>query len=129
MTTVLVVEDNLSQRQMISQLLKEKGLNVTEARNGSEALRKIRSQCPDLVLLDIIMPLMNGYELCRLLKAHPKTQQVPIVLCSAKAENFDRYWGMKQGADAYIAKPFHPQELLGTLSQLLRGRKAATSAR
>lgn len=99
-----------------------------EAQNGSEALHKLRLQCPNLILLDIIMPLMNGYELCRLLKSHPKTQKVPIVLCSAKAENFDRYWGMKQGADAYIAKPFHPQELLGTLSQLLRGRQAAISA-
>lgn len=128
MTTVLVVEDSLPQRQMISNLLKERGLNVTEARNGSEALQQIRRQCPDSIVLDIIMPLMNGYELCRLLKSHPKTKNVPIVLCSAKAENFDRYWGMKQGADAYIAKPFHPQELLGTLSQLLRARKAEIAA-
>jgi twitching motility two-component system response regulator PilH len=120
MTTVLVVEDSLSQRKMISELLTKKGLTVTQASNGSEALEKIRDQCPDLVLLDIVMPYMNGYEVCRRLKANPKTQKVPVVLCSAKAEEFDRYWGMKQGADAYIAKPFQPVELLGTLKQFLR---------
>jgi twitching motility two-component system response regulator PilH len=65
---------------------------------------------------------MNGYELCRRLKSDPKTQNVPVVMCSSKGEEFDRYWGMKQGADAYIAKPFQSIELLGTVKQLLRGQ-------
>ncbi len=63
----------------------------------------------------------DGYEVCRRLKSDPKTQNLPVVMCSSKSEEFDRYWGMKQGADAYIAKPFHPQELVGTIKQLLRG--------
>lgn len=120
MTTVLVVEDSLTQRQIISEFLTKKGLTVTEACNGSEAMEKIGVRCPDLVLLDIVMPQMNGYEVCRRLKANPNTQKVPVVMCSAKAEEFDRYWGMKQGADAYIAKPFRSVELLGTLKQFLR---------
>ena len=121
MTTVLVVEDSITQRRTISSLLKKKGLTVREASNGQEALKSVQSNRPDLILLDIIMPQMNGYEVCRRLKANPKTQELPVVMCSTKAEDFDRYWGLKQGADAYIAKPFHPLELVGTLKQLLRG--------
>ncbi|MBD1850586.1 response regulator [Leptolyngbya sp. FACHB-711] len=121
MSKILVVEDSVSQREMISDLLRKSGLDVTVASDGLEALEKIQGLCPDLIVLDIVMPKMNGYEVCRRLKADPKTQNVPVVMCSSKGEEFDRYWGMKQGADAYIAKPFQPTELVGTVRQLLRG--------
>lgn len=122
MSMVLVVEDSIPQREMITELLRGSGLDVTAASDGVEALEHIQSgQPPDLVVLDIVMPRMNGYEVCRRLKADPSTQDVPVVLCSSKGEEFDRYWGMKQGADAYIAKPFQPTELVGTVKQLLRG--------
>ena len=121
MSTILVVEDSLSQRQMISDLLRGSGLKVAVACDGVEALENIQKFSPDLVVLDIVMPKMNGYEVCRRLKGDPKTQNVPVVMCSSKGEEFDRYWGMKQGADAYIAKPFQPTELIGTVKQLLRG--------
>ena len=121
MSVVLVVEDSLAQRQMISDLLKNSGLKVTVAGDGVEALERIQQLSPDLVVLDIVMPRMNGYEVCRRLKNDPKTQNVPVVMCSSKGEEFDRYWGLKQGADAYIAKPFQPTELIGTVKQLLRG--------
>ena len=121
MSTVLIVEDSIAQREMITDLLKASGLSVTHASDGLEALQTIQSICPDLVVLDIVMPRMIGYEVCRRLKSDPKTQNVPVVMCSSKGEEFDRYWGMKQGADAYIAKPFQPTELVGTVKQLLRG--------
>ncbi|BCL37090.1 response regulator transcription factor [Nostoc sp. MS1] len=121
MSTVLIVEDSLAQREMITDLLKASGLTVTHATDGLEALEAIKDEPPDLVVLDIVMPKMNGYEVCRRLKSDPKTQNVPVVMCSSKGEEFDRYWGMKQGADAYIAKPFQPTELVGTVKQLLRG--------
>jgi twitching motility two-component system response regulator PilH len=121
MSTVLVVEDSPTQREMITDLLRGSGLSVSVATDGVEALEQIQSQRPDLVVLDIVMPRMNGYEVCRRLKSDPKTQSVPVVMCSSKGEEFDRYWGMKQGADAYIAKPFQPTELVGTVKQLLRG--------
>ncbi|WP_008310155.1 response regulator transcription factor [Leptolyngbya sp. PCC 6406] len=122
MSMVLVVEDSIPQREMITELLRGSGLDVTAASDGVEALEHIQSgHPPDLVVLDIVMPRMNGYELCRRLKADPSTQDVPVVMCSSKGEEFDRYWGMKQGADAYIAKPFQPTELVGTVKQLLRG--------
>jgi twitching motility two-component system response regulator PilH len=121
MSTVLVVEDSIPQREMIIALLRGMGLEVAIAGDGMEALEQIQSQPPDMIVLDIVMPRMNGYELCRRLKADPITQHVPVVMCSSKGEEFDRYWGMKQGADAYIAKPFQPAELVGTVKQLLRG--------
>ena len=121
MSKVFVVEDSLAQRQMIAELLQESGLNVKVASDGVEALTHIQEDSPDIVVLDIVMPKMNGYEVCRRLKSDPKTKDVPVVMCSSKGEEFDRYWGMKQGADAYIAKPFEPIELIGTVRQLLRG--------
>lgn len=120
MSTVMVVDDSVTLRQMIAELLEGRGLKVTVASDGVEALEQIKTNRPDLVVLDIVMPRMNGYEVCRRLKSDPKTQSLPVVMCSSKSEEFDRYWGMKQGADAYIAKPFHPQELVGTIKQLLR---------
>ena len=122
MSTVLVVEDSVTQREMIEDLLKGSGLIVKTAGDGVEALEQMQGTCPDIVVMDIVMPRMNGYELCRRLKSDPKTQNVPVVMCSSKGEEFDRYWGMKQGADAYIAKPFQPTELVGTVKQLLRGQ-------
>jgi len=122
MSTILVVEDSIAQQEMMKDLLEGSGLDVTVASDGIEALQQIQQgHAPDLVLLDIVMPKMNGYEVCRRIKANLATQNVPVVMCSAKGEEFDRYWGMKQGADAYIAKPFQPTELVGTVKQLLQG--------
>jgi len=121
MSKVLVIEDSATQREMIADLLRKNGLTVIEATDGIEALDKIQGNPPDLVILDIVMPKMNGYEVCRRLKADPSMQGIPIVMCSSKGEEFDRYWGMKQGADAYVAKPFQPDDLVGTVKQMLRG--------
>ncbi|MFN5513759.1 MAG: response regulator transcription factor [Cyanobacteriota bacterium] len=121
MSEVLLVEDSSSQREMIAGILKERGWKVTVACDGVEALEKIQKANFDLVVLDIVMPRMNGYEVCRRIKSDPNTKHVPVIMCSSKGEEFDRYWGMRQGADAYIAKPFQPVELLGTIKQLLRG--------
>lgn len=116
----MVVDDQFSHREMISNLLLGSGIDVVEACDGSEALEKIELHCPDLIILDIVMPGINGFEVCRRLRTNPMTQSLPIIFCSVKGEEFDRYWGIKQGADAYIAKPFQPRELLGTVKQLLR---------
>lgn len=123
MSHILVVDDSPSQREMISSLLKSSGIVVTEASNGEEALEALlnpsNENLPDLVITDIVMPRMNGYEFCRKLKNTPATEHIPVLMCTSKGEEFDRYWGMKQGADAYIAKPFKPNELNKTVKQLL----------
>lgn len=121
MSKVLVVDDSPTQREIISNLLEKCGLTVSFATDGVDALEKVQVIQPDLVVLDIVMPRMNGYEVCRYLKSNPKTQNTPVIMCSSKGEDFDHYWGMKQGADAYITKPFQAKELLGTVKQLLRG--------
>jgi twitching motility two-component system response regulator PilH len=121
MNKVLVVDDSITQRQLMSNVLEQSGLTVLIATDGIDALQQIEAAHPDIVVLDIIMPRMNGYEVCRKIKSDPGTQNLPVVMCSSKTEDFDRYWGMKQGADAYIAKPFVAQDLLITVRELLAG--------
>jgi len=106
MSTVLVVEDSVAQREMITDFLRNSGLIVHVASDGVEALEQIQGERPDLIVLDIVMPRMNGYEVCRRLKADPNTQDVPVVMCSSKGEEFDRYWGMKQGKNASLETSF-----------------------
>ena len=122
MSTILIVDDSSALREMVSGLLVKAGMTILEAKDGAEAQKKIEASAPDLVILDIVMPNMNGYELCRWIKTNPSTKDLPVVICSSKSEEFDRYWGMKQGADAYIAKPFRPDEMVKTVKQLLRSR-------
>lgn len=120
MIKVLIVEDSLTQRQMISELLKHSGFKVYFARDGVEALEVLEQNIPDLIVLDIVMPRMNGYEVCRHLKSDPKTKNLPVVMCSSKAEEFDKHWGMKQGADAYITKPFQAKDLIYVIKELVQ---------
>jgi twitching motility two-component system response regulator PilH len=120
MGTILLVEDSKPTREMMTKLLTEHGSIVDVANDGIEALSILGKKQFDIVVLDIIMPKMNGYEVCRRIKSDPKIQATPVLICSSKGEEFDRYWGMKQGADAYIAKPFQPKELISTIKQLLR---------
>ena len=120
MSTILIVDDSATVREMVSTILKKGGLTVVEVDDGRQAQQKIQEEIPDLVVTDIVMPNMNGYELCRWIKTNPKSKNIPVIMCTSKGEDFDRYWGMKQGADAYIAKPFRPAELLKTIKQLLK---------
>ena len=124
MSTVLIVDDSSTLREMIAELLIKAGMNVVEAKDGSEAQEMIQASPPDLVVLDIVMPNMNGYELCRWIKNKVETKDLPVIICSSKSEEFDRYWGMKQGADAYITKPFRPTDMISTVKQLLRSVKS-----
>ncbi|WP_330202885.1 response regulator transcription factor [Cyanobacterium sp. Dongsha4] len=120
MSTVLLVEDSIPTRKMIAEILTKQGFNVEVATDGIQALEVLPNLRPDLVILDIIMPKMNGYEVCRKIKSDPQTKDVPVIICSSKGEDFDRYWGIKQGADAYIAKPFREKELIATIKQFLK---------
>ena len=123
MTTILIVDDSQTLRKMLAELLMSQGMHVLEATNGKEAKKQIALAAADLdlVITDLIMPEMNGYELCRWLKNETDLKKkVPVLICSTKSEEFDRYWGMKQGADAYITKPFQPPELLQTIKKLLQ---------
>ncbi len=119
MSTVLLVEDSRTHRKMISALLKDNGFNVLLAKDGVEALETVQRSLPALIILDIIMPRMNGYEVCRRIKGDATTKAIAVVMFSAKSEAWDFFWGSKQGADAYVSKLCHPQELLDTVRELL----------
>lgn len=119
MVKVLVVDDSAMVLEMVSAHLKQNGIEVLEAHDGSDAVEQLKVVTPDLVVTDVVMPKMNGYELCRWIKNNDSTKDVPVIMCTTKSEEFDKYWGMKQGADAYLTKPYHPPELIKTIKQLL----------
>lgn len=120
MNTIMVVDDNAVVREMLSEQLKGKGFQVVLAKDGVEAMEQLQANRPDLVITDLVMPRMNGYELCRWIKNNPNFKDLPVIMCTSKSEEFDRYWGMKQGADAYITKPYHPPELIDAVKKLLK---------
>lgn len=120
MSKILVVEDSKTQREMIANLLHNNQFEVVTANNGLEALSQAELLHPDLVILDIIMPKMNGYELCRKLRDNPDTWDINIIMCSSKSTIVDRHWGLRQGANAYISKPFPPEDLVDTVKELLK---------
>lgn len=119
MGTILVVDDDLTQQLIVFKILKTIGLNIIFADDGVAALEQAQRFCPSLIILDILLPKMNGYEVCRRLKSDKKTQNVAVIMCSNKKEDCDHYWGIKQGADAYLSKPCHPQELMNTVQYFL----------
>lgn len=112
MKTVLVVDDAPSALALMCGYLQEAGYLVLGTDNAKDALQKIETQKPDIVVTDVVMPEMSGFELCRSLKKHETTQQLPVVLCTSKDREIDKLWGKKQGADAYVTKPFTREELV-----------------
>lgn len=112
MSTVLVVEDIPSEMALITSFLKEGGYTVISAADAKEALEKIAQYKPDVVVTDVVMPGMSGFELCRSLKKNPETEKLPVIVCTSKNQELDRLWAMKQGADAYVTKPFNRDDLL-----------------
>lgn len=118
--TVLVVEDAPSEMKLMSHYLQEEGFSVIGAVSGSEGLDKAIAQKPDVVVTDIVMPGISGFELCRKLKHMPETKEVPVVMCSSKGQTIDRMWGMRQGANAYLTKPYTRDELIEAVKTVLR---------
>ncbi|AFZ04363.1 response regulator [Calothrix sp. PCC 6303] len=116
--TILIVEDSPSELELMSHYLHESGYNVIKAVDGREALIKAEEQKLDAVVTDVVMPGMSGFELCRALKRNPQTQKVPIVVCSSKNQEIDRLWAIRQGADAYVTKPYTRDQLLGVIKSV-----------
>ena len=119
MITILVVEDTPSERELMNHYLRESGYTVINAVSAQEALNTAIEQKPDVIITDVVMPGMSGFELCRSLKKHPVTEKVPIIICTSKNQEIDRLWGMKQGADAYITKPFTREQLVRVVKAIV----------
>lgn len=118
MGVALVVEDSLTEREIITQYLKQVGITVTTA-VSEEALEKLSVNLFDLIVLDVVLPGRSGFEICRQLKADERTNKIPIVICSTKNTDMDKFWGKRQGADAYIPKPLDQETFLTTIKQLI----------
>jgi len=125
---VLIVEDEPDIRALIVHHLKREGYQVSAASSGEEALRQVQAAPPDLVLLDLMMPAMDGLEVCRRLRQDPATVSLPIVMLTAKGDEVDRVLGLEIGADDYIVKPFSPKELLARVRAVLRRSGPAPGA-
>jgi twitching motility two-component system response regulator PilH len=119
MATVLIVEDTPSEMELISHYLKDGGFSVLNAVSAKEALSLAIEKKPDVIITDVVMPGMSGFELCRSLRKQPETEKTPIIFCSSKNQEIDRLWGMKQGADAYLTKPFTREQLLRAVKSVM----------
>jgi two-component system phosphate regulon response regulator PhoB len=125
---ILVVEDDEDILQLLKYNLTKEGYQITGAASGEEALKIIKPDLPDLVLLDLMLPGMDGLEVCRLLKQEAKTSRIPIIMLTAKGEEADIVTGLELGADDYITKPFSPRVMLARLRSVLRRRQAEPPA-
>lgn len=120
---ILLADDEAPLRMLVSATLESSRYQLLEAANGKEALEMARREKPHLVLLDVAMPEMNGFEVCRQLKASPETSSITVIMLTAMGQQADRLMGQKVGADDYIVKPFSPSALLSKVDQVL-GRKS-----
>ncbi|MDD5681677.1 MAG: response regulator [Candidatus Omnitrophica bacterium] len=119
MAKILIVDDSPTDVEMFSEALSAQGHSILVACDGISAEKMVRSELPDLLILDIIMPQKDGFQVCRDLKANPSTHHIPIAIVSSKGEEADIFWGKKQGADAYLVKPFSMDKLLEVVDELL----------
>jgi len=116
--TVLVVDDSATDTHLLSQLLKKNGYTVTTASSGEEAVAKAKKERPDLILMDIVMPGMSGFEATRSISRDPETASIPVIICSTKGQETDKAWGLRQGAKDYLVKPIDEKVLIEKLKAL-----------
>jgi twitching motility two-component system response regulator PilH len=116
---ILVVEDSPTELRLVTGPLQGRGYQVTTATDGEEALEKAAREHPRLIVLDVVLPKKNGFQVCRQLKTAPATRHIKILLVTSKKQDSDRFWGLKQGADDYMTKPFADEDLLANVARLL----------
>jgi len=116
---ILLVDDEEDLRKILKFRLEATGYDVSEAADGQEGLNKARSDSPDLIILDLMLPKIDGFKICRMLKFDEKYKHIPVIMFTARAQEKDKEIGKEMGADAYITKPFEPGILLGKIKELL----------
>lgn len=126
---ILVVDDEPEAVELVEFNLKQAGYAVVTASDGAEALKKAHAQTPDLIVLDVMLPEMDGFEICKTLRLEPSTARVPIIMLTAKAAEIDRVLGLELGADDYLTKPFSPRELLLRVKKILARGQAGEKPR
>jgi twitching motility two-component system response regulator PilH len=121
--TILIIDDSPTDVRVFTTLLERAGHQVVAVSTAEEGIERVRADMPGLVIMDVIMPGMNGFQATRTLTRDPKTQNVPIVMITTKSMETDRVWGLRQGARAFITKPVNEKELLACINELLPSEK------
>ncbi len=125
---ILIVEDEPGMIELLTVALEDEGYNISIANNGQQGLRKVEEESPDLIISDVMMPDMNGYDFCQQLRENPKTAAIPFIFLTAKKDVSDRVRGLNLGADDYISKPFHVVEVVARIKTLMMRVKRARPA-
>ena len=124
MKRVLIVDDSPTEMHLVTEILRRNGFDVLGADNAEKGLAMAREKQPDLVLMDVVMPGLNGFQATRQLTRDPNTAQIPVIMLTTKSQDTDRVWGVRQGARGYLTKPVDERLLLETIREVLAGNPA-----
>ena len=114
----MVVDDSATERHVLGDILGKKGFLVVYAEGGAQAVESSKTELPDLILMDVVMPGLNGFQATRAITQDPATQHIPVIICTSKGQETDKIWGIRQGAKDYVTKPINAEELLGKIAAL-----------
>jgi twitching motility two-component system response regulator PilH len=115
---ILIVDDSPTERHVLNDMLTKSGYEVVATDNGEDAILKAKLLKPDLILMDVVMPGLNGFQATRAISRDPETRSIPVILCTSKGQETDKIWGMRQGARDYVIKPVAREELLAKIAAL-----------
>ena len=115
---ILIVDDSPTNRAALSDMLTRHGYRCSLAASGQEAIAKAKEEKPDLILMDVVMPEMDGYQATRIITRDEQTKHIPVILCTSKNQQTDELWGLRQGAKAYVIKPVNEKDLLAKITAL-----------
>jgi twitching motility two-component system response regulator PilH len=115
---ILLVDDSKTELHVLSEMLVKRGFKVRTAENGEEAMKSLAEEKPDLILMDVVMPGQNGFQLTRAITRDERFTGVPVIMCTSKGQETDKVWGMRQGASDYVVKPVKAEELLAKIKAL-----------
>ena len=119
MATILIADDSLAELQILQAALQPTGHAIITVMDGEAAEEKVKSDKIDLIILDVIMPKKNGFQVCRDIKSNDQYKNIPVIMVTSKDQESDKFWGMKQGADEYLTKPFKPEDLLKAVKKYI----------
>lgn len=115
---ILIVDDSATERHMLKDLLTRAGYEVVSSETGEDAIRKAHQAKPDLILMDVVMPGLNGFQATRAISRDPETKSIPVIMCTSKSQETDKIWGLRQGARDYVVKPVDGKVLLAKIASL-----------
>jgi len=119
MAKILIADDSLAELQIFQAALRSTGHSIVTVMDGEAAEAKVRAEKIDLIILDVVMPKKNGFQVCRDIKNNEQFKNIPVIMVTSKDQDSDKFWGMKQGADEYLIKPFKPEELLKAVQKYI----------